>query len=374
MRSQYAILQDQVETDSIVPAGDALKGWRTKRAGGAATLLTSVLLGASLLVVACARAGAPPLGPTAPRAQTTIPLVDAHNHVMPGLTPEHMVSVLDELGVSKIVLMATGAPQRELDRLNQLTRHAYQKYPDRVIPFLTLNPVRTVTRPLLEYLDRELSGGAFRGMGELLLLHYGFTRMSPRGAPVGAPTVKIEAESPGAQDLMCLAAKHNVVLIVHMETTSETLPAFERVLARNPTTKVIWAHQTPLKTLDGSKVEDARRADPAQVAALLDRYSNLYADVAPGYERMFLTPADLELPARWKNLYERYSDRFVVGLDMPFLVNWEEREGARRVSNLLRRWLGQLTPETQRKLAQENMERILASKPALVRTCQFLSQ
>jgi predicted TIM-barrel fold metal-dependent hydrolase len=339
-----------------------------------ATLRASVVAGAAALTIACAPADAPTLAAPAPAARASIALMDAHNHIMPGLTPQHMISVLDELGVSKVVLMATGAPQRELQRLNELTRRAHQQYPDRVIPFLALNPVRRVTPALLEYLDRELAGNVYRGMGELLLLHYGFSRTTRLGTSVAAPMVEMEAGSPGAQDLACLAARHNVVLIVHMETTAGTLLAMERLLARSPTTKLIWAHQTPLKTQDGSTPDHARKTDPAQVAALLDRYPNLYADLAPGYERMFLTPADAELPPRWKELYERYSDRFVLGLDMPFLVNWEEREGARRLAQVLRRWLRQLTPEARRRIAQENLDRILAAKPAAVKACHFLTR
>jgi hypothetical protein len=98
---------------------------------------------------------------------------------------------------------------------------------------------------------------------------------------IQAPTVSIPVDSPGAEALMCLAAKHNVVLIIHMETTTETVPALERALERNPHTKVIWAHQYHFKTVDGPVPEHARKADPEQVAALMGKYPHLYADIAP---------------------------------------------------------------------------------------------
>jgi hypothetical protein len=170
---------------------------------------------------------------------------------------------------------------------------------------------------------------------------------------------------------MCLAAKHNVVLTVHMETEAATVPALERALQRNPHTKVIWAHQTPFKTLDGDAPENARKADPEQIASLLDKYPNLYADIAPGHEASHFVGSDRQLPANWKSLYERYSDRFVVGNDQPFLANWQEPDNIRTKARLIREWLAQLSPATQRKLASENMERILAARPASVQTCQF---
>jgi Tat protein secretion system quality control protein TatD with DNase activity len=280
-----------------------------------------------------------------------------------------MVSIMDQAGVSRIVLMALKAPPGEAR--DRLTLTAHERYPDRVIPFLGLNGVDPISRAVLDYLDRQLSSGKFRGMGEVLVRHYGFSITKGSGTIVEAGDFTIPADSPGVLDLMCLAAKHNVVLTVHMETEAATVSALERALQRNPHTKVIWAHQTHLKTLDGPAAENARKADPEQVASLLDRYPNLYADIAPGHEASHFVGGDRQLPANWKSLYERYSDRFVVGNDQPFLANWQEPDNIRTKARLIRGWLAQLSPTTQRKLASENMERILAARPASIQTCQF---
>ena len=282
-----------------------------------------------------------------------------------------MISVMDELGVGKIVLMALksqwGAAR------DQRTLTAYEQYPGRVIPFIGLNGVSPITREVLEYVDAQLATGKFRGIGEVLSRHYGFSTETGAGTSLEAGDYTIPMDSPGVQDLMCLAAKHNAVMIVHMETTEETVPALERALQRNPTTKVIWAHQTHLKTLDGSTAQHARKADPEQIANLLDKYPNLYAYIAPGFESRFLSSGDGRLPDRWKNLYEKYQDRFVVGLDGPFLANWEEPTGVTLSAKLIRIWLANLTPSTQAKLAAENMERILEAKPSPGSPCEFLT-
>jgi len=107
----------------------------------------------------------------------------------------------------------------------------------------------------------------------------------------------------------------------------------------------------------------------------LDKYPNLYADIAPGFESRYLSSGDGRLPDRWKNLYERYNDRFVVGLDGPFLTNWQEPTGGvARSAKVIRNWLSNLTPSTQAKLSFENMERILQSKPSAGLLCELLTK
>ena len=114
--------------------------------------------------------------------------------------------------------------------------------------------------------------------------------------------------------------------------------------------------------------------DIEEIVGLLDKYPNLYADIAPGFESRYLRSGDGRLPDQWKDLYERYSDRFVAGLDGPFLASWEESTGVVRSARLVRNWLSNLTPATQAKLAAENMERILEDRPSPGIPCEFLTR
>ena len=211
----------------------------------------------------------PPSGPTAtqggtPRPTATQPsgstpdtstgpirLFDAHDHLPEGLSPDLMVSILDDVGVDKVVLMATGGGGLE-DR-DSRTLEAYDRYPDRVIPYLGLNGYTNITRPMREYLDSQLATGKFLGMGELLVHHYAVSGATPGGSAFEASEFSIPMDSDAVQDLMCLAAKHNVVLVVHMETNADRVAALEVALERSPTTKVIWAHQTHTKPWMGQR-------------------------------------------------------------------------------------------------------------------------
>lgn len=332
--------------------------------------VATVVLLTSLIGAGCAGALAPS---STRRFSGELWIVDAHEHVMPGLTPEVMISLMDELGISKVVLMAVpGGPRGThytVEQLNGLTLDIAKRYPSRVIPFLALNSVHEITLPLLKYLDGELATGRFLGMGELQGLHLGGEDRSGGGTPIRFPRIAIPLDSPGALDVMCLAARYNVVLTIHMggppglvsaSRRAGLVSALERALERNPNTKVIWAHQ------------HIGHGEPEQLAALLDKYPNLYADLSPAHGRP--SPAALPLVEGWKRVYEKYGDRFVLGLDNPFLVSWTETpERARGAAGLMRSWLSQLSPDTQRKLAHENIERILAAKPASIKTCALLT-
>ena len=125
---------------------------------------------------------------------------DYANRLPRGRTHEAMVTVIDELGNSKIVLMALKSKwgtSRE-DR----TFAAYEKYPDRVIPFIGLNGVSPISLDVLEYVDSQLATGKFRGLGELLSRHYGFSVETGAGTSWEAGDFTIALDWPGVQDLM----------------------------------------------------------------------------------------------------------------------------------------------------------------------------
>lgn len=236
-----------------------------------------------------------------------------------------------------------------------------------MIPFLGVNQVHTITRQFLQYADGQLDTGKFRGIGELNVRHYERHGKTPGGTAFETSDRTLPMDSPGVLDLMCLAAKHNVPLLTHMETETETVAALQRALERYPQTKVIWGHQHHSKQVGGA-TPGAGKGDPGELAALMAKYPNLYADLAAGLG------ASRQVSDTWKNLYEQYSDRFVLGLDLAFPSHWQEPEVYRGLAELQREWLSQLSPQARRKFAHENIERILAAKPASVQTCQFLTK
>lgn len=291
----------------------------------------------------------------APAATYQGPLIDAHEHIVPGLAADIIVSLMDQKGVRKAVLMANQIPASQLMGWEDtLVLEAYDKYPDRIIPFLSTPRWGWQVRDqaFIAYAESQLKTGKFKGMGEFMVRHYTAGGLAP------APDINVPADSQWMQDMMRLGAKYNVTLTIHMETEPETVAALDRALQANKDTKVIWAHQDPVKTTGGAEAQYARKADPNQIAALLDKYPNLFADISVGKESDFFDPAkDLTLPENWKSLYEKYNDRFMVGFDNPSKEMFEKYYPGR--VDVHRTWLSQLSSNTAKKLANENIERIL---------------
>lgn len=93
-----------------------------------------------------------------------------------------------------------------------------------------------------------------------------------------------------------------------------------------------------------------------------------------GHELHHWTKGDGKIPEPWKKLYENYSDRFIVGYDMPFLEIWNSEKPIKFRTSLIRNWLSQLKPETQKKFAVANIEHILGDKPLKTKKCSFLTR
>jgi hypothetical protein len=297
-----------------------------------------------------------------PTTPGSLALIDAHEHITPGLAADTIISFMDQAGVHKMVAMANriGASQ-PLGYEESLVLAVYEKYPRRIIPFLTTvrwgRHLRGAT--YLEYAERQLHTGKFKGMGEFMVRHYAVP--SPPGE-TPAPDVTVPMDSQEMQAMMLLGTKYNVPLCIHMETTAETLAALDRALTANKNTKVIWAHQNPAKMGGGSESQYAGKGDPNQVATLMDKHPNLFADISLGYEGRFFkaTLFDRQLPESWKKLYEKYNDRFMVGFDRAYKSTFEKQYLSH--ASWHRIWLSQLSTQTARKLAFENAERLLSGE------------
>ena len=133
-------------------------------------------------------------------------VIDVHTHLPPDVSLEKIIENVD-----KAVIMARqGMTARE-------TLDFHAKYPDRVIPFVPFQ-VRgwILDEPnFLWEVERYLKTGKFKGMGEVVLWHYGVPE-------IGAREFDIPADSDRMKHVVKLAAKYKVPVLIHLEAEPET--------------------------------------------------------------------------------------------------------------------------------------------------------
>jgi hypothetical protein len=166
-------------------------------------------------------------------------------------------------------------------------------------------------------LTRGTAAGPFRGLGEFHL--YDSTN----------------ANGPVAKRLMALAEEKKLAVLAHVDDA-----AIDLLMADTPSkgqnVRLIWAH-----TGIGG-------APSARVDELLARYPLLMGELSyrPG-----LTCDGGRLCPEWRELLLKYPTRFMIGSDTWVNQRWLYYDDLMKG---YRAWLGDLPPETARKIAWEN--------------------
>jgi hypothetical protein len=259
------------------------------------------------------------LGPVSLRAQSPDPpIFDTHIHYSSGdwveYPPERILGILDKAGVKRALVSSTP---------DDGTLTLYAKDPKRVVPIL--RPYRTRADmghwwqdpAVLAYVQERLqkNRGVYRGIGEFHLF----------GGQTGTFVVKRITE---------LALQEDIYLHAH----SDELAIIE-LFTIEPKLKVIWAHA-------------GMSSGPQAVGALLDRYPNLWVDLA--IRNGDVAPGG-QLDPGWRAVFLRHPDRFLAGTDTWMTSRWEALPGS---VTEVRGYLSQLPRDVAEKIAFRNAERL----------------
>lgn len=253
------------------------------------------------------------------QASDRLPLFDAHLHYnwepKPYFTLDEVFKLFKDNGVTGI--LATSRP-------NDGTRALYEA-PQKevwVVPFIRPYNIRADIQTwfndpkIFELVQSEYQRGYYRGIGEFHL----------HGSDAaGTSWVKKTVD---------FAVEKNLYLHAHADEA-----ALEKLYAHNPKAKVIWAH-TGFST------------SPEQVAAYLERYPDLWCELSYRYG---ITEADGKLSTAWRQLFNKYPDRFLIGSDTWINQRWASYT---QLMGEYRDWLKQLPPEVAEKIAFRNAERL----------------
>jgi hypothetical protein len=244
------------------------------------------------------------------RAQD-LPLFDTHIHYSQpnwsSYAPEAILALFDKSGVRWALVSSTP---------DEGTMRLYEKAPDRIAP--VLRPYRTradmerwtTDTSILPYVRERLRQGMYKGLGEFHL-------------SAG------QAKDSVVQEFAAVAARQGLFLHAHTDAAG-----IQELLRLYPRARWLWAHAGLGEPFD-------------TVAAVVDRNPPLMVELALKHE----VASGGTLDPRWKALFLRHSDRFMVGTDTWVTSQWDHF-GA--IHTGIRGWLSQLPRGVAEKLAYRN--------------------
>lgn len=267
-------------------------------------------IGLALLLMAA-------VGANGSGAQTTdLPLVDAHVHYSHDawdLVPtQEAIAILRRANLRKVLLSSSS---------DEGTQRLYQAAPDLIVP--ELRPYRSRGEisswmrddAVLAHIEQRLGQYRYVGIGEFHL--YG-----------------ADADLPIPRRVVALARQYRLFLHAHSDAD-----AVERLFRHDPGALILWAH-SGFDRPDG-------------VRAMLRKYPRLWADLA--FRNDHVTQGKVD-PA-WRELFEEFPDRFMVGTDTFTPERWFYIEEHAKWS---RAWLADLPQPLAERIAWRNAEALFA--------------
>lgn len=255
-------------------------------------------------------------------AQAPLKLFDAHLHYNWEPTPfyplDKVLEIFRRNGVAGI--LANSRPNSGTHALVDAKAPGLW-----VVPFIRPYRVRSDIQTwfndatIYDLVEQEYQRGYYRGIGEFHI--YGKA-----------------ADTPWVKKIVDFAVARDLYLHAHCDEDALLI-----LFAHNPRAKIIWAH-TGFST------------PPRRVAELLDRYPALWGELS---YRSGITETGGKLSTEWRDLFARYSQRFLIGSDTWINERWYQYDNLMRE---YRGWLAQLPAEQARHIAHGNAERLFGGK------------
>jgi predicted TIM-barrel fold metal-dependent hydrolase len=257
-------------------------------------------------------------------AAESIALFDAHLHYnrepTPRVTTGEALRLFEAAGVRGI--LANSRPNTGTHTLYAVRSDKLQ-----VVPFLRPYRVRADVQTwfndpqTMTLIDEEYrSHGYFVGIGEFHL----------HGE---------EARSPVVAQMVRFAREHKLMLHAHSDVA-----ALEILYSLYPEARIIWAHTG--FSLPAAEVERMLRTYPGLVAELSYRSG--------------ISDGSGKISTEWRQLFERYPERFLLGSDTWIDERWDRYV---QIMGGYRSWLEQLPPAVARQIAWGNAVRLFALTP-----------
>jgi len=256
------------------------------------------------------------------RAINSVPIFDAHVHYKQAawepFPPATVIKLMDQSGVAMALVSSTPDPG---------TIRLWEFAPKRVVP--ELRPYHGVAGSsnwtkvpgMIQYLRERLAKYPHQGIGEFHIHH-----VDPSDEPL-------------LREVAAMARSKKI--LIHIHSTAEPVRLLYRL---EPSLVIIWAH--------------AGMSEPARVVEeLMETYKTLHADTS--YRERDILTGDGKIDSDWRQVIERFPDRFLVGSDTWVNSQWADYSG---LISLNRAWLSHFPREIAEMITHKNAERLFGRK------------
>jgi hypothetical protein len=253
-----------------------------------------------------------------------IEIFDAHLHYNQEPAPFYPLDTVLEIfrrnGITGI--LATSRPNKGTHQLVEAKAPGLWVVPF-IRPYRTRADIQTWFNDegIYDLILEEYKRGYYRGIGEFHI--YGKS-----------------ASSEIVKKVVNFAVEKNLYLHAHCDEEALLI-----LFAHNPKARIIWAH-TGFST------------PPTRVAELFAQYPALWGELS---YRSGITENGGTLAPQWRDLFARYSDRFMIGSDTWINERWFSYDG---IFKFYREWLAQLPLDQAKRIASGNAERLFGPRKA----------
>lgn len=281
-------------------------------------------------------------------------LINTHAQYDEQLTFREVVDILKTAGVTKVLLSGRGQVTNKV-LIVDARRYSGFVYP--VIRTKTGAYRQQQQKKWRNYIDKTTRSGKFNGFQELLLYHA--AKKSRKGEKL-APEVSVSIDDPRIKTVIAAAQRNGWPVPLHYEFSGvgknrrlELISQLKKILKQYPGQAFTLMHMGQL--------------DVEEVHSLLEQHKNIYFQLsmtANVYRRsnypwtyMFVeSQRPGVLQPKWKNILEKYPERFLLAFDGVFSWIWR-RDLARDVYEW-RAALDTLPPSAAELIAHRNAERL----------------
>ena len=195
-------------------------------------------------------------------------------------------------------------------------------------------------------------------MGEFEFRHYMSPRQYKRRETYRDVTVPIDSDA--GHQLFGFSQRSGISFQIHYEIIDSLLLPLEKMLAKYPKAKVIWCHLAQVRYS-----KDAKKYSPDYVRKLIEKYPNIYFDLAFGGSGS-VYPGSGEYQAKvwnksgrvkqaWIDLITDYPYRFLAALD----IGGDRMDQVSKNTRKLRAFIDSLPKETREVVAYKAAWKLL---------------